>query len=58
MRCAILVVATFWSLPALAQQSDPAASNRALIGEGPNVTVQQSAIGTLDVGVQAPPTRS
>ncbi len=36
--------------PAWAQTADPAAANRALIGEGPNVTVQQSAIGTLDVG--------
>jgi len=34
----------------LAQQPDPAAANRALIGEGPKVTVQQSAIGTLEVG--------
>lgn len=39
-----------WSAPAFAQQADPAAANRALIGEGPKVDVQQSAIGTLDVG--------
>jgi hypothetical protein len=38
------------SLPVLAQPADPAAANRELIGEGPNVDVQQSAIGTLDVG--------
>lgn len=38
------------SLPALAQPSDPAAANRELIGKGPNISVQQSAIGTLDVG--------
>lgn len=38
------------SMSALAQQADPAADNRALIGEGPNVDVQQSAIGTLEVG--------
>ncbi len=46
----VAVSMTSWSLPALAQTSDPAAANRELIGEGPNVTVQQSAIGTLDVG--------
>lgn len=34
----------------IGQQPDPAAANRELIGKGPNVTVQQSAIGTLDVG--------
>lgn len=38
------------SLRVLAQPSDPAAANRELIGKGPNVDVQQSAIGTLDVG--------
>jgi hypothetical protein len=38
------------SASVLAQPSDPAAANRELIGRGPNVTVQQSAIGTLDVG--------
>ena len=53
MRYSLLAIAALtalWSLPVHAQTSDPAAANQALIGEGPNVTVQQSAIGTLDVG--------
>jgi hypothetical protein len=53
MRCAILagaVLTLSCAATVVAQQPDPAAANRALIGEGPNVTVQQSAIGTLDVG--------
>ena len=53
MRSSMLAIATLAAigcLPAHAQTSDPAAANQALIGEGPNVTVQQSAIGTIDVG--------
>ena len=51
MNCAAGALLTFsCSATVLAQQSDPAAANRELIGNGPNVTVQQSAIGTLDVG--------
>jgi hypothetical protein len=54
MRYAICAAAAVFTLtctvPVRAQTSDPAAANRALIGEGPKVNVQQSAIGTLDVG--------
>lgn len=54
MRNSILaagwLIALSCSAPVLGQTSDPAAANRELIGEGPKVNVQQSAIGTLDVG--------
>ncbi len=54
MRCVVYVAVAVWTLSwaasALAQQNDPAAANRALIGEGPKVEVQQSANATLDVG--------
>jgi hypothetical protein len=48
--CAAGAILTLSCSAVLAQQTDPAAANRELIGKGPNVTVQQSAIGTLDVG--------
>jgi hypothetical protein len=44
------MLACFCAAHGLAQQPDPAAANRELIGEGPKTEVQQSANATLDVG--------
>ena len=45
---ALLLAASCWSMPAVAQSTNPA--NRDLTGTGPRVDVQTSANATLDVG--------
>jgi hypothetical protein len=45
---ALLLAASCWSMPAVAQSTNPA--SRELIGTGPKVEIQTSANATLDVG--------